>query len=127
MDVGHFTYRDPEGRLRKTYCLAMVLGYSRMLDVEFIPRPRQVELLTAMRRAFDYLGGVPHEVLSDNASGLVLQAAATGRPVEWNGTYLDFARHFGFVPRACRPYWARGKGKVERSIRYIRQNFWPTA
>jgi len=126
VDVGHFTYRDPEGRLRKTYCLAAVLGYSRMLYVEFIPRPGQMEFLQAMRNAFNYLGGVPHEVLSDNASSLVRRAAAAGRPVEWNETYLDFARHFGFVPRACRPYWARGKGKVERPIRYIRQSFWPT-
>jgi len=31
VDVGHFTYRGPEGRLRKTYWLAAVLGYSRML------------------------------------------------------------------------------------------------
>jgi len=91
----------------------MVLGYSPMLHVEFIPRPGQMELLKAMRHTFDYLGGVPHEVLSDNASGLVRRAAAAGRPVEWNETYLDFARYFGFVPRACRPYWARGKGRVE--------------
>jgi len=126
VDVGHFTYRDPEGRLRKTYCLAMVLGYSRMLYVEFISRPRQMELLKAIRNGFEYLGGIPHEVLSDNASALVRRAAAAGRPVEWNETYLDFARHYGFVPRACRAYWARGKGKVERPIRYIRQSFWPT-
>jgi transposase len=126
VDVGHFTYRNPEGRLRKTYCLAMVLGYSRMLYVEFLPRPGQMEILKAIRNAFDYLGGVPHEILSDNASSLVRKAATKDRPVEWSETYLDFARHFGFVPRACRAYWARGKGKVERPIRYIRDSFWPT-
>lgn len=45
--------------------------------------------------------------------------------IRWQEAYLDFARHFGFIPRACRPYRARTKGKIERPIRYIRQSFWP--
>jgi transposase len=91
VDVGHFTYRGLEGRLRKTYCLAAVLGYSRMLYVEFIPRPGQMEILKAIRNAFDYLGGVPRP-----------------RAGRWS--------------EACRAYWARVKGKVERPIRYIRDD-----
>ena len=126
VDLGHFTYIDPEGRLRKIYSLAMVLGYSRMLYVEYVFRATQIEVLKAMRNAFNYLGGVPHEVLSDNTSCLVKHPATDKRPVEWNETYLDFAGHFGFIPRACPTYWARGKGKVERPIRYLRDSFWPT-
>lgn len=71
------------------------------------------------------LKSVPREVLSDNASGLTRKPAAADWPVEWNSTYLDFARDYGFVPRACRPYRARSKGKVERPIRYIRRSFRP--
>ena len=51
-------------------------------------------------------------VLSDDraaAGGLVL-----------NAEFLRFAAHWGFLPRSCRPYRARTKGKVERPIRYIR-------
>jgi len=33
------------------------------------------------------------------------------------------ARHWGFTPRACRPYRAQTKGKVERPVRYLRGNF----
>ena len=54
-------------------------------------------------------------VLSDDraaAGGLVL-----------NAEFLRFAKHWGFLPRSCRPYRARTKGKVERPIRYIRESF----
>jgi len=36
---------------------------------------------------------------------------------------IDFARHYGFQPKACRPYRAKTKGKVERPYRYIREDF----
>jgi len=36
---------------------------------------------------------------------------------------LSFAGQFGFKPRLCRPYRAKTKGKVERSIGYVRDRF----
>ena len=30
----------------------------------------------------------------------------------------------GFLPRLCRPYRAKTKGKVERFIRYLKGSFW---
>src|SRR5919199_3392024 len=41
----------------------------------------------------------------------------------FNRTLLDFARHHGFLPKACRPYRAKTKGKVERPFRYVREDF----
>src|ERR687886_1187308 len=41
----------------------------------------------------------------------------------FNRTLLDFARHHGFLPKACRPYRAQTKGKVERPFRYVREDF----
>lgn len=38
-------------------------------------------------------------------------------------TLLAFARHYGYLPKATRPYRAKAKGKVERQFRYIRQDF----
>jgi hypothetical protein len=40
-----------------------------------------------------------------------------------NTEFMRFAAHWGFRPRACRPYRARTKGKVERPIRYVRESF----
>jgi transposase len=41
----------------------------------------------------------------------------------YNRTLLDFARHYGFLPKACRPYRPKTKGKVERPFRYVREDF----
>jgi hypothetical protein len=35
---------------------------------------------------------------------------------------LRFAHHWSFTPRACRPYRAQTKGKVERPVRYLRDD-----
>jgi hypothetical protein len=45
--------------------------------------------------------------------------------VHFNARYLDFAGYYGFTPKACRPYRAQTKGKVEAGVRYVRINFWP--
>jgi len=62
-------------------------------------------------------------VLHDNLKTAVLERAAGA--VHWNPRYLDFADYYGFTPRACQPYRAQTKGKVESSVRYVRGNFWP--
>ncbi len=40
-----------------------------------------------------------------------------------NPDLLRFSVHWGFRIRACRPYRAQPKGKLERPVRYIRGNF----
>src|SRR6202042_1711025 len=41
----------------------------------------------------------------------------------FNSGMLDFARHYGFRIKVCRPFRAKTKGKVERFIRYLRESF----
>ena len=42
---------------------------------------------------------------------------------EWNSVFKDFARHYGFIPRLCRPYRPQTKGKIENTIGYIKRDF----
>jgi hypothetical protein len=74
--------------------------------------------------AFAYFGGLPRQVLHDNLKSAVLDRDASGT-VQWNPRYLDFATQLGFSPRACAPYRAQTKGKVENGVGYVRKNFWP--
>jgi hypothetical protein len=67
---------------------------------------------------------VPEHILYDNLKPVVLGRDEGGQPV-WNQRFLDFALVVGFYPKACRPYRAQTKGRVERAIRYLRQSFWP--
>ncbi len=74
-------------------------------------------------RAFDYFGGVPLQLLYDNLKTVVLERTADGS-IHWHPQYLDFATYYGFAPKACQPYRAQTKGKVENGIKYVRGNFW---
>ena len=42
---------------------------------------------------------------------------------EMNPKFVDFAGFYGFKPVLCRPYRGQTKGKVERTVRYVRENF----
>lgn len=123
VDWGYFGSIQHEGRQRRLYCFVMTLGWSRAMYLEFTVATDIAWWLRCHLHAFDYLGGAPQEVLHDNLKTAVLSRTSDG-VVHWHPRYLDFAHYYGFSPRACQPYRAQTKGKVERSIRYIRGNFW---
>jgi transposase len=101
------------------------LGWSRATYVEFVNNERLETLLGCHERAFFFFGGVPHEVLYDNMRTVVTDRDQYGPGLHrYNGTFLDFAHHYGFLPRLCRPYRAKTKGKVERFIGYLRASFY---
>jgi transposase len=106
------------------YALLVVLGYSRLLWCRFYVRQDMRALIDGLEDAFRYFGGVPQELLFDQMKAVItrdlrLQGGALVRNLE----FLRFAHHWSFTPRACRPYRAQTKGKVERPVRYLRDNF----
>jgi transposase len=115
MHVGAF--RDADGRDVSVYAFVMVLGYSRMAFVHFTTSMKMPDLLDAHRRAFDFFGGWPETILYDN-----MKQVRVG-PARLNDQFLDFARHYGFAVKTHRPYRPRTKGKVERFVDYVRDNF----
>lgn len=119
--VDFATFRFPWG---KRYVFLFVLGYSRLLWLQFYPRQTMATVCEALEGAFAYVGGVPREVLFDQMRAVIVDDARPigGRVLE-NPEFLRFATHWGFRVRACRPYRARTKGKVERPVRYLRDNF----
>lgn len=107
----------------KRFALLVVLGYSRLLWCRFCLRQDMRTLITGLEDAFLAFGGVPQELLFDQMKAVItrdlrLQGGALVRNLE----FLRFAHHWGFTPRACRPYRAQTKGKVERPVRYVREN-----
>lgn len=114
-------FRFPWG---KRYALVVVLAYSRLLWLKFYSRQTLATLIAGLEEAFAYLGGVPAELLFDQLKAVILEdARAEGGKILENPEFLRFAHHWGFRIRACRPYRAKTKGKVERPIRYVRGNF----
>jgi transposase len=114
-------FRFPWG---KRYALLVVLGYARLLWLRFYPRQDMLTLIGGLEEAFHFFGGVPRELLFDQMRTVITRdLRLLGGQLVRNEEFLRFAAHWGFTARACRPYRAQTKGKVERPIRYVRDNF----
>jgi transposase len=120
-DWAHLGTHVIRGELTPLYLFVMLLGFSRALYAEVVTRTDIDTFLELHAHAFRAFGGMPEEILYDNQKVVVLSRRSDG-PV-FHPALLAFAGQFGFRPRLCRPYRARTKGKVERSIGYIRDRF----
>jgi transposase len=107
------------------YAFTATLGYSRFRWARFTGNEKAETLVGCHHDLFATLGGVPREILYDNAKTIVdtRDAYASGEH-RWHPGMLDLSKRYGFMPRLCRPYRAPTKGKVERFHRYLRGNFY---
>ena len=108
---------------RKVWLFAMVLGHSRYLWAQYVLHQDLATVLRCHMEAFEHFGGAPREILYDRMKTAVLGEPEQGQPIVYNAKLLGCGVHYGFVPRACQPYRAQTKGKVERPYRYIRADF----
>lgn len=114
-------FRLPWG---KRYALLVVLGYSRLLWLQFYPRQTLAVLMRGLEEAFAAFGGVPAELLFDQMKAVIIEdRREVGGKLLENLEFVRFAAHWDFRIRACRPYRARTKGKVERPVSYLRESF----
>ena len=123
VDFAHFRaeFMAEPGVSRVVWLFSMVLGHSRLIWARFVAHQDLQAVLRCHAAAFEALGGVPGEVLYDRMRTAVNGEDETG--VIYNPALVACARHYGFQPRACRPYRAKSKGKVERPFRYVREDF----
>ena len=110
------------GEVMRVYLFVATLGYSRRGFVAAFRHERQPAWFEGLEAAFRHFGGVPREVLLDNAKPLVVRHDAVTREVVFNERLHAFARYWGFRPRACAPYRARTKGKDENGVGYVKKN-----
>lgn len=123
VDWKEFGKQAVDGRETRLYAFVMVLGYSRKPFVRFTTDMRQSTLLVCHELAFAHFGGVPEEVLYDN----MRTAFQPDQEGQWRPAkrLAALAVHYGFVPKRCRVRRPETKGKVERTIGYLDNNFWP--
>ena len=125
VDFAHFRteFAAEPGVSRVVWLFSMVLGHSRLIWARFVAHQDLHAVLRCHAAAFEAVGGVPGEILYDRMRTAVSGEDETG--VVYNPVLVACARHYGFQPRACRPYRAKskGKGKVERPFRYVREDF----
>ena len=117
-DFGELGIHAVRGVRTRVYLFVMILGFSRYMYVEATADARSATFLACHARAFASFGGMPREVLYDNAKVVALEHSRT--VVTFNEALLDFAGRFAFRPRLCRPARPQTKGKVERMIGYVK-------
>jgi len=99
-----------------------LLGFSRRFHVWAAPCEDAEHTYESLVRAFEWFGGVPAEVWVDNQKAAVL-SHDPGGTVRFNPGFVQLADHYGFRPKACRPHRPQTKGKDERMVRYVKENF----
>ncbi|RXK14561.1 integrase [Halarcobacter mediterraneus] len=106
------------------YGFVMVLGFSRMAFVYFTDNMRQSTWQDYHVKAFEYFGGVPQTLLYDNLKSVVIQRDKYGKNQHgFNNDFLEFAKD-NFIPKLCKVYRAKTKGKVKRFNLYLKRNFY---
>ncbi len=110
------------GKLVTVHLLVAVLSYSRRLFVKAFLSERQDDWREGIAQAFRHFGGVPRELLGDNARALVSSRDRAAQTVVFHPGYLAFCKDWDVQPRACGPYRARTKGKTESGVKYVKRN-----
>lgn len=108
--------------LGKLCGFALILSYSRYLFAHLFPRSSFEFFIEGHLMAFSSFGGCPHALRYDNLKSVVLKK----QPLQYNPSFLDFARHYSFEIRLCNLAAGNEKGRVERVIRSLRETFFNT-
>jgi len=94
-----------------------------MRFAEFTLRTDVFTLIQCHKNAFDYFGGYTQEILYDNMKQIVLNRKQVSSESKWNPKFEDFFKHYGFIPRLCRPYRPQTKGKIESTVKFVKRDF----
>lgn len=121
MDWGFTDVLDYNERVYRVACFAMICHHCGECYIEFFPNAKQENLFIGMVHAFQYMG-IPRFILTDNMKSVVLHRDLEGHPV-WQKDYETFMKTIGFETKLCKPRHPFTKGKVERLVRFVKENF----
>jgi transposase len=121
VDWAHFGKVKIGKAERKLVAFVLVLSYSRRIFVRFGYDIGMAGFLDGHQAALEHFGGVPRVLLYDNLKSMVLERV--GLAIRMNPVMLKFASHYSYEPRPVAVARGNEKGRVERSIRFIRDSF----
>lgn len=110
------------GRVRRIWAFVMVLACSRHMFVRPVVRMDQAAWVAAHVEAFDFFGGVPRRLVSDNLKTGVIKADLYDPRL--NRAYAEMAEHYGVLIDPARAVKPKDKPRVERQMPYVRDSMW---
>jgi transposase len=121
VDWGHFGYVQIGRAKRPLMAFVMVLSWSRQIFLRFYLNQRMESFLRGHVAAFAAWDALPRVLLYDNLKSAVLERREDA--IRFHPTLLALSAHYHFEPRPVAVARGNEKGRVERAIRYIRDNF----
>ncbi|WP_077600838.1 IS21 family transposase [Oceanobacillus sojae] len=122
VDFGQTIQKTSQGKEKKLYFISFVLSHSRYKYVAWLSRPFTTkDMIQAHEDAFQYFGGIPHElaydqdsliVVSENEGDLILTSEFQA--------YREERKLKLFVCRKADP---ESKGKIENVVGFVKKNF----
>jgi hypothetical protein len=116
-----FLFDQATGKNKTVYAFIATLSFSRHKFVEFTFKQNQQSFVASHINMFDFWGGVPHRLLLDNLKNGVIKPSLYDPQL--NRTYRELAEHYGCFVDPCRVRHPKDKGKVERDVQTVRQQF----
>ena len=122
VDFGEKWMKSVNGGNVKIHFAAFVLSHSRYKYVRFQVRPyTTVDLVAALRRCFEYIGGMPQELVFDQDS--VVSVSENYGDIIHTYEFEKFRQECKFTIYLCRAADPESKGKIENVVKYIKGNF----
>jgi len=122
VDFGEKKLRTSTGEWIKVYFFIMLLCFSRQKFVLFRHTPFTSDsAVMAHEHAFAFFKGIPHEIIYDQDS-LFLHRENLGDYI-MTDTFNSYHASRPFNAIFCRAADPQSKGKVENTVRYVKQNF----
>jgi len=103
----------------KLHLAVFTMNHSNMRKAYIFSREDSLALMEAHRNCFRELGGTPKVMAYDNMRTAVKKFL--GREREHTDALRRMEIHYCFTPHFCNPRSGWEKGKVERSVEYIRR------
>jgi transposase len=122
VDIGEYRTIYKDGIDQKIYFLSFVFSFSRQKYFYTQERPFNTgDFIRGHNEAFAYFGGTAEEYIYDQTKLVAIYERY--REVWFNSEFEKFAVEIGFTPTVCEGYDPESKGKVERFIRDIKEDF----
>ena len=121
VDFGRLGLVPDEDRRRVCHGLIFTASFSRHMFVWPTFRQTTEEVIRGFEAAWGFFGGVFAVVIPDNMKSIVIMAENTAP--RFNDVFLEYAQHRGFVIDAARVRTPTDKPRVERTVPYVRNNF----
>jgi transposase len=122
VDFGRMGYLDVDGRRRVVWALVFTACYSRHCFVWLSHRQTLGDVIDGFEAAWAFFGGVFRTVIPDNLKAIVTGADALEPRL--NEAFVEYAQARGFHVDPARVRRPQDKGRVERSVQFVRNSMW---